>query len=88
MIDAFQYRALATPLQIPVIYGIDMIHGASHIIGPVLFPHGIGMGATRNPELSYLQGMITAVETRLFRAAVDLRPHHLRGTQYPLGPHL
>lgn len=64
MIDAFQYRALATPLQIPYIYGEDTIHGNAHMVGAVMFPHNIGMGATRNPELSYLQGVITAQETR------------------------
>ena len=64
MVDAFEYRAMATPLQIPLIYGIDTIHGNSHMIGAVLFPHDIGMGATRNPELSYQQGVITAQETR------------------------
>ena len=64
LIDGFESRALATPLQIPLIYGIDTIHGNSHMIGSVLFPHDIGMGATRNPDLSYQQGVITAQETR------------------------
>ncbi len=64
MVDAFQYRALATPLQIPYIYGEDTIHGNAHMVGAVMFPHSVGMGATRDPELSYLQGVITAQETR------------------------
>jgi beta-glucosidase len=49
---------------IPVIYGIDAIHGASYIAGSTLFPHNIGMGATRNPELAYESARITAAETR------------------------
>ncbi len=64
LIDNYEYRALATPLQIPIVYGIDTIHGNSHMIGTVLFPHDIGMGATRNPDLAYQQGVITAQETR------------------------
>jgi beta-glucosidase-like glycosyl hydrolase len=64
MIDAFEYRALATPLQIPVVYGEDTIHGNAHMVGAVMFPHDIGMGATHDPALSYLQGVITAQETR------------------------
>jgi beta-glucosidase-like glycosyl hydrolase len=64
LIDGFEYRAMATPLQVPLIYGIDTIHGNSHMIGSVLFPHDVGMGATRDPDLSYLQGVIAAQETR------------------------
>ena len=58
------YRSLATPLQIPMIYGEDTIHGNAHMIGATMFPHDIGMGATRDPDLSYQQGVITAQETR------------------------
>ena len=64
LVDGFQYRALATPLQIPYIYGEDTIHGNAHMVGAVMFPHNIGIGATRDPVLSYEQGVITAQETR------------------------
>jgi beta-glucosidase-like glycosyl hydrolase len=64
LVDAFQSRALTTPLQIPMIYGEDTIHGNAHMIGATAFPHDIGMGATHNPDLSYQQGVITAQETR------------------------
>ncbi|PRY12397.1 beta-glucosidase [Pontibacter ummariensis] len=53
-----------TRLGIPVIYGIDAIHGANYIAGSTLFPHNIGMSATRNPELVHKAAMITAAETR------------------------
>ena len=49
---------------IPVIWGIDAMHGQSNIIGATLFPHNIGLGATRNPELMHEIGRITAIETR------------------------
>lgn len=53
-----------TPNKIPVLYGIDAIHGANYIEGSTLFPHNIGMAATRNPELVKQSAKITAIETR------------------------
>jgi beta-glucosidase len=52
--------AAKTRLQIPVIYGIDAIHGATYTQNAVLFPQAINMAATFNPQLSYLEGGITA----------------------------
>lgn len=49
---------------IPIIWGIDAMHGQSNIIGATLFPHNIGLGATRNPELLREIARITAAETR------------------------
>ncbi|HYU98089.1 MAG TPA: glycoside hydrolase family 3 N-terminal domain-containing protein [Pyrinomonadaceae bacterium] len=51
-------------LGIPVIYGIDSIHGATYIQGATLFPQEIGMAATWNPELMKRGSEITAMETR------------------------
>ena len=51
MVDGFQEKALATRLGIPVIYGADGVHGHNNLRGAVIFPHNIGMGATRDPEL-------------------------------------
>jgi beta-glucosidase len=64
MVDGFQYRALATPLQIPLIYGEDTVHGDGNMIGATVFPHNIGMGATRDPSLGMREGQVTAAETR------------------------
>src|SRR5690606_27894083 len=49
---------------IPVIWGIDAVHGQSNIVGATLFPHNIGLGATRDPDLVREIGRITAAETR------------------------
>jgi len=51
-------------LRIPVIYGIDSIHGANYIRGATLFPQEIGMAATWNPELMKRGSEISAMETR------------------------
>jgi beta-glucosidase len=53
-----------TRLGIPVIYGIDSIHGANYVQGATLFPQEIGMAATWNPELMRRAAEITAIETR------------------------
>lgn len=64
MVDSFEYQALATPLQIPLIYGEDTVHGDGNMIGATVFPHNIGIGATRDPALAQSEGQVTAAETR------------------------
>src|SRR4029079_2502141 len=51
MYDNFQNAALATPLGIPLIYGVDAVHGHNNVVGATIFPHNIGLGATRDPAL-------------------------------------
>ena len=53
-----------TRLGIPVIYGIDSIHGANYVQEATLFPQEIGMAATWNPELMKRAAEISAFETR------------------------
>lgn len=65
ILTAIQKEAVEnSPNNIPVLYGIDAIHGANYIQGATLFPHNIGMAATRNPELVKQSAEITAIETR------------------------
>lgn len=64
MVDSYQEAALATPLGIPIIYGVDAVHGHNNLKNATIFPHNIGLGATRNPELLRQIGQITAIETR------------------------
>src|SRR5262245_29635380 len=51
MVDDFQSYALKSRLGIPLIYGVDAVHGHNNVQGAVLFPHHIGMGATRDAAL-------------------------------------
>jgi beta-glucosidase len=60
--DELQSWALKTRLKIPLIYGIDAVHGHNNVLGAVIFPHNIGLGATRNPELVEKAARITAIE--------------------------
>lgn len=62
MIDGYQSFALKTRLKIPLIYGADGVHGHNNLVGAVIFPHNIGIGATRNPILAALVAKITAQE--------------------------
>lgn len=49
---------------VPILFGIDAVHGQSNIVGATLFPHNIGLGAMRDPELMRRIGEVTAIETR------------------------
>ena len=60
--DTLQTYALKTPLKIPMIYGIDAVHGHNNVFGATIFPHNIGMGCTRNPALMKEEGRIVATE--------------------------
>jgi beta-glucosidase len=62
--ESLQQRAVSTRLKIPVLFGIDAVHGHSNVLGAVIFPHNIGLGCTRNPELMQEIGRITALEMR------------------------
>jgi beta-glucosidase len=64
MVDRFQRAALATRLHIPIIYGIDAVHGNGNVLGSTVFPHNIGLGATRDPALVRRIEHVTAEETR------------------------
>ncbi len=62
--DRVQKEAMKTRLGIPVLYGIDAVHGHSNVLGAVIFPHNIALGCTRDPVLAEKIGRITAEEVR------------------------
>ena len=64
MIDGFQRSALATRLGIPIIYGVDAVHGHGNLRGATVFPHNIGLGASRDPALVERVNHVTAEEVR------------------------
>jgi beta-glucosidase len=61
-VNGFKAEALSTRLKIPLIYGIDAIHGHNNIDGAVIFPHHVGMGATHDPALVTRAEQVTAAE--------------------------
>src|SRR3954462_9376557 len=64
MVDRYQSAALATRLHIPLIYGVDTVHGHGNLNGATVFPHNIGLGASRDPALVRQVEHIAASETR------------------------
>jgi beta-glucosidase len=62
MIDSYQKAALSSRLGIPILYGVDAVHGHNNVRGAVVFPHNIGMGAANDPALTEEEGRITALE--------------------------
>src|SRR4051794_5426453 len=64
MVDRYQRAALATRLHIPLIYGVDTVHGDGNMAGATVFPHNIGLGATRDPALVRDVEHVAAQETR------------------------
>lgn len=62
--DGFQAHAKKTRLAIPLLFGIDAVHGHNNVLGAVVFPHNIGLGCSRNPRLVELASRITAEEVR------------------------
>jgi beta-glucosidase len=64
MVNEFQSQALSTRLGIPLIYGVDAVHGHANVYGATVFPHNIGLGATRDPKLVREVGQATAEEVR------------------------
>ncbi|GAB2285654.1 hypothetical protein Dimus_020095 [Dionaea muscipula] len=64
MVNGIQNGALSTRLGIPMIYGIDAVHGNNNVYKATIFPHNIGLGATRDPDLVKRIGEATALEIR------------------------
>ena len=62
MYDTFQQAALTNRLGIPLIYGVDAVHGHNNVRGATIFPHNIGLGASRDAALVQQVGQATAEE--------------------------
>jgi len=62
VVNEYQSWALKTRLKIPLIYGVDAVHGHNNVDGAVIFPHNIGLGATHNPALVEQAEHVTALE--------------------------
>ena len=62
MYNKYQSESLKSRLQIPLIYGIDAVHGHNNVYGATIFPQNIGLGATNNPDLIYKISEATSIE--------------------------
>ena len=62
MVNGYGQAALETRLGIPLLYGVDAVHGHAAVVGATVFPHNIGLGAADDPELMRGIGQATAAE--------------------------
>lgn len=72
--DLYQNGALSTRLQIPILYGVDAVHGHNNVYGATIFPHNVGLGATRDAALLQQIGEATATEVRATGINWDFAP--------------
>lgn len=63
MVDGFQKAALSTRLGIPILYGVDSVHGNNNLSGATIFPHNIAFGAAGDADLVERAARASAVET-------------------------
>jgi beta-glucosidase len=64
LVDGYQKHALKARLAIPLLYGVDAVHGHNNVPGAVIYPHNIGLGCTRDAELVEKIERATAEEVR------------------------
>ncbi|KAF5183122.1 Beta-glucosidase bogh3b [Thalictrum thalictroides] len=64
MVNYFQNGSLSSRLEIPMIYGIDAVHGHNNVYKATIFPHNVGLGCTGDPGLVKRIGAATALEVR------------------------
>jgi beta-glucosidase len=62
MVASFEDGALRSRLGIPLLYGVDAVHGHTNVCGATIFPHNVGLGATRDPDLVRRVARVTAEE--------------------------
>jgi beta-glucosidase len=62
MVNGYREQSLRSRLGIPLLYGVDAVHGHNNVRGAVIFPHNIGLGASRDPDLVERVGHATALE--------------------------
>ncbi|KAF9957430.1 hypothetical protein BGZ70_009517 [Mortierella alpina] len=83
VVDELQKVAGSTRKKIPIIYGLDSVHGANYVDGATMFPQQIGLAATFNTTFAYEAGRIAAKDTRaagipwVFAPILDVAIHKL-----------
>ena len=74
MVNAYQQAALGTRLGIPIIYGVDAVHGHNNVEGATIFPQNVGMGATNDPARVQQVCTATALEMNATGIRWDFGP--------------
>jgi beta-glucosidase len=74
MIDRYQTNARSSSSGIPILYGIDAVHGNNNVYGSTIFPHNINLGMANDPDLMYEIGVATAKEMKAMGAHWNFSP--------------
>ncbi|HTG41341.1 MAG TPA: glycoside hydrolase family 3 protein, partial [Methylomirabilota bacterium] len=74
MVNAYQGAALGTRLGVPILYGVDAVHGHNNVEGATIFPQNVGLGATNDPALVQQVCAATAVEMNATGIRWDFGP--------------
>lgn len=74
MTNAYRNASLYTPSGIPIIYGVDAVHGHNNVKDSTIFPHNIGLAAANNPDLMFDIGEVTAYEMKLTGVHLTFAP--------------
>ncbi|MCA9890310.1 MAG: beta-glucosidase, partial [Anaerolineae bacterium] len=74
MVQAYMAASLKTRLGIPMIYGVDAVHGHSNVVGAVIFPHNVGLGAAHDADLIKRIAQVTASEVLATNVHWDFAP--------------
>jgi len=72
--ELYETAALETRLGIPLLFGVDAIHGHNNVYGATIYPHSIGIGAAANPELARQIGAAAAEEIRATGTQMTFSP--------------
>ncbi|WP_031298627.1 glycoside hydrolase family 3 protein [Sphingobium lactosutens] len=62
MVGDYRAASLKAGASVPILFGVDAVHGHSNVPGATIFPHNIGLGATHDPDLIHRIGQATAAE--------------------------
>ncbi|WP_366143153.1 glycoside hydrolase family 3 N-terminal domain-containing protein [uncultured Sphingobium sp.] len=62
MVNDYRAASLKAGVGVPILFGVDAVHGHSNVPGATIFPHNIGLGATHDPDLIHRIGQATAAE--------------------------
>jgi beta-glucosidase len=74
MVNAYQQAALGTRLGIPILYGVDAVHGHNNVAGATIFPQNVGLGATNDSALVQQVCAVTALEMNATGVRWDFGP--------------
>ena len=88
MVDAYQQAALGTRLGIPILYGVDAVHGHNNVEGATIFPQNVGSGCRQRPGARGAGLQRDGPRDECHRGPLDVRAGRRGPAGHSLGPHV